>query len=354
MEMGILSDVQRRNDNFLYPRRILGESMFPEVDHTLVDYEICTSYGTLITDAVNVRRLPPLSVLKQVNDEIRRSNSRTSIAKFHLYGNFDSEGIRILQRFHRLKGLRREIRFEKTWLKTAFAASKFGEEVTHALLDRWNNDDTYLAVYQNYRITSQELSLLCGERYLSDEIINFLTLKFCEMANKSKEACQYILLPSFLSSGCVLRNVVESICLQNDMEQVVTMFLPVHMADACHWGLAVFSVTEQAIFFDDGYHCAIPENLKHNAYEILSIMYQTTRLNCFQMSKWNEITRFRTSMPDQPQANTSTSTGCGSCGVAVVCAVRDICAENTTRFTWTYQDAPRLRAELMVELLNLS
>ena len=64
-EMDVSADVKRRNDNFIYPRRILGQAMFPDTDHTLTDYEICsTSSGTVITDALSVDRLPPLSVLK--------------------------------------------------------------------------------------------------------------------------------------------------------------------------------------------------------------------------------------------------------------------------------------------------
>ena len=354
-EMDVSADVKRRNDNFIYPRRILGQAMFPDTDHTLTDYEICsTSSGTVITDAVSVDRLPPLSVLKQVDDEIKRTKNMTSIAKLPFHGNFDLKRIRILQRFHHLKCLREETSFEKTWLKTVFASSKFEKEVTHALLDRWNNDGTYLAEYQNYRISSQELSLLCGERYLSDEIINFVTQKYCDKANESTKACNNILLPSFLSSGCVLRNVVESICLHYNMQEVVTMFLPVHMVHECHWGLAIFSVKEKSISFDDGYHYAIPEDLRRNACNILSIMHQVTGSESYQPSKWSEITRFQFPFPDQPQASAHSATGCGSCGVAVVCAVRDICAGKTTNFTWTYKDAPRLRAELMVEILNLS
>ena len=61
------------------------------------------------------------------------------------YGNFDLEGIRILQRFHQLKRLQRENAFEKTWLKTVLANTKYEKEITHALLD--------LTSYQNYRIT---------------------------------------------------------------------------------------------------------------------------------------------------------------------------------------------------------
>ena len=53
-------------------------------------------------------------------------------------------------------------------------------------------------------------------------------------------------------------------------------------------------------------------------------------------------------MPDQPKA------GSGSCGVAVICAVRDICCGNDDHFTWTYQDTSYLRAQLMVELVDLA
>ena len=183
--------------------------------------------------------------------------------------------------------------------------------------------------------------------------MNLLIQKYCDRKNQSEKSCHSILLPSFLFSGYVLRNVVESICLRYDMENVDTLFLPVHMADECHWGLAVFSVKEQTIFFDDGYHCPIPENLRSNAIEVISIIYQTSRNEIFQPAKWQKFERFKIAMPDQPHGNANSTTGHGSCGVAVVCSARDICAGNAN-FTWTYQDTPRLRAELMTELLNLS
>ena len=184
IDIGVLADVRRRNDRFLYPRRILGESMFPEVDDALVNYEVCKSTNAPNCDPLTVDKLPPLSVLQQLDGEMRKSENTGSIAKFTFYGNFDLEGICILQRFHQLKSLRRETAFEKTWLKTVLANTKHEKEITHALLDRWNVDDTYLTSYQNYRITSQEFSLLCGERYLSDEIVNLLIQKYCDKKKK--------------------------------------------------------------------------------------------------------------------------------------------------------------------------
>ena len=141
-DIGVLADVRRRNDRFLYPRSILGESTFPEVDDALVNYEVCKSTKAPNCDPLTVDKLPPLSVLQQLDGEMRKSENTGSIAKFTFYGNFDLEGIRILQRFHQLKSLRRETAFEKTWLKTVLANTKHEKEITHALLDRWNVDDT--------------------------------------------------------------------------------------------------------------------------------------------------------------------------------------------------------------------
>ena len=135
IDIGVLADVRRRHDRFFYPRRILGESTFPEVDHALVNYEICKSIDATISDPLNVDKLPPFSVLQQLEGEMRKSENTGSIAKFPIYGNFDSEGIRILQRFHWLKSLRTEVAFEKTWLKTVFANTRHEKEVTDALLD---------------------------------------------------------------------------------------------------------------------------------------------------------------------------------------------------------------------------
>ena len=50
---------------------------------------------------------------------------------------------------HKLKSLWSETAFEKTWLKTVLANVKYEKEITHALLDRWNVDETYITSYQN-------------------------------------------------------------------------------------------------------------------------------------------------------------------------------------------------------------
>ena len=114
----------------------------------------------------------------------------------------------------------------------------------------------------------------CGK--MSDEVINFLGQKYCDQANEESQMYQNILLPSYLSAGNVLKTVVEHItCHHNNLASVVNMFLPVHM-NLCHWGLSIFSINNQTVFFDDGYHCPIPEELKQNANRIINIIFQTT------------------------------------------------------------------------------
>ena len=348
----ILADVLRSNDNFCSPRRLLSEAIYPEVDRNLTSYKLVNS-GIDLTNPITVTRLPPQSVLLEIENNSNKTNSSSVAFQFPFYGTFDREGIRVLGRFHLMKSLRKQVQFEKTWLKKAFENLKYQQEVTDALLDRWNKDERFLACHGNYQITSQTLSLLAGERYLSDEIINFLIQKYCDKANETSEKNGVlILLPSFLSTGTVLRNVVQRLSLLNDMERVKYMFLPVHMNES-HWGLAVFSAEEKIVYFDYRYHCPIPEQLIRNSTEILRIINETTNNATYHPLMWKGVTRFKVPMPDQPRQCIKGKHGTGSCGVAVICAARDFCNGVFDDFSWTYEDAPRLRAELMVEILDL-
>jgi len=102
--------------------------------------------------------------------------------------------------------------------------------VAYALLDRVNEKGKRLVCYKDYRLTSHEFSVLCGESHLSDEIINLLILRYCDRtANERQRMCRFILQPSFLSVGEVSSEVVRKICNVEDMNEVEVMFLPLHM-----------------------------------------------------------------------------------------------------------------------------
>ena len=112
-----------------------------------------------------------------------------------------------------------------------------------------------------------------------------------------------------------------------------------------HWGLLVFDVHDCSIEYNDGFHYPITASIQQLANTTLRTISETTGLSRFQLSVWNRVQRFRVPMPDQ----TSSS---GSGGVGVVFCVRDFCEGFQTHFTWTFKEAPMLRAQLMIDLLN--
>ena len=191
---------------------MLAETNFPSVDGTLTSFTLSADGGKL-TEPITVKTLPPQTVLDNIQKELGKflEEQGQGMVSIPSYGVFDMGGIITLQRFHRLKRLRPEVAFEQQWIKKAFESTPFQQEVTHVLLDGWNLQGTWLASNGNYRITSQELSLLCGERYLSDEVLNFLALKYCDRSNEEHQSCHNILLPSFLSTGDILESVVTNI-----------------------------------------------------------------------------------------------------------------------------------------------
>ena len=129
--------------------------------------------------------------------------------------------------------------------------------------------------------------------------------------------------------------------------------MPVHI-NSNHWGLAVFSVDDQTVFFDDGFHSPIPHELNRNAQEIVKIINQVTRNDRFLPSKWTKIKGFRILIPDQQARSSVSNVGCVNCGVTVLCTIWDFCSGKANGFSWSYKEAPRLRLELMLEVLGLS
>ena len=69
--IGIFSEVLRL-DNFRYPRRMLAEATFPDVDSTLTSFTLSADQSRL-TDSITVKTLPPHSVLEDIERELRTS-----------------------------------------------------------------------------------------------------------------------------------------------------------------------------------------------------------------------------------------------------------------------------------------
>ena len=96
-DVGVLADVLNQDDNLRNPGQVLGETIFPDVDSTLVNYSLTSSQGDL-TDPVTVAKLPPHSVPDEIEKKLATSENAKSrpVAKILTYGDFDVVGIRVL------------------------------------------------------------------------------------------------------------------------------------------------------------------------------------------------------------------------------------------------------------------
>ena len=293
-----------------------------------------------------------MKALREVVNQRARKRRHEDVAEYPQYGCFTLEGLGILTRYDKIRNLARQVPEEIRWMATAFEGlpERDMELVAGALLDHWNTSGNVLVDYKGYKITSQDLSVLCCEQYLNDEVTNLLIIKYCENANERCQEEVFTMLPSYVTS-VFGNNSIHQLCASVDMSKVHTVFLPTHL-HGCHWGLTIFSVQEQEVQFDDGYHCPITNELEDTVRGILSTFHQATGLQCFEPSFWSRVQRFKIPMPDQPTVTASSHNGTGSCGVGVLCCVRDICNECSPAFTWTFDDTPQLRAQLMVELLR--
>ena len=69
---------------------------------------------------------------------------------------------------------------------------------------------------------------------------------------------------------------MENLSLTHYMERVEHMFLAVHLHSSL-WGSSIFLCQgKKNISFNDGFRCPIPEEIKRNSKEILTIFYETT------------------------------------------------------------------------------
>ena len=252
-----------------------------------------------------------------------------------------------------MRTVKRQVPEEINWIDRAFENMPEIDKkmVSEALLDRWNPNSSFLVENKSYKITSQDLSVLCCERYLNDEVMNLLINKYCDEANSRLGGDVFSMLPSYVTAefGC---NAILQLCASVDITTTEVVFYPKHL-NGNHWGLIILNTKKKEVQIDDGYHCPITTEIKDTTNAILANFHQATNLPSFQLSSWSPVQRFKVTMPDQPTVSESSHHGTGSCGVGVVCCVRDICNGFTQGFTWTFEDAPHLRAQLMVDLLKM-
>ena len=165
------------------------------------------------------------------------------------------------------------------------------------LLDRWNLNGQLLVQYKGFNVTSQELSVSCCERYLTDEIINVLTIKYCDAANARLERDVFAMLPTDISKQ-FRESAVFNLSANIDISTVEMIFLPM-LLHGNHLRLLVFNVRDCTVEYDDGFHYPVTSSVQQLSDRTLKAIFETTGLQRFQPPIWNKVQRFRVPMSTQ-------------------------------------------------------
>ncbi|KAJ7387583.1 Cysteine-type peptidase [Desmophyllum pertusum] len=204
----------------------------------------------------------------------KRRNARLKyVVQYPSYGCFTigRRIVRILSRYDTLRTVVKEVREEEKWLEVAFKELPQTEKhlVSEALLDNWNEKGQYLVQLKWYNITSQELSVLCCERYLNDEVINLLINTFCDAANERHGRTLYTMLSSYISTN-FQTSAVQYIYANVDMSTVEIIFLPIHL-NGNHWGLLVFDANNCFVGYDYRFHYPVTLSLQDLPGKIITV-----------------------------------------------------------------------------------
>ena len=188
------------------------------------------------------------SIKELVKTKNKQENEKFNfIVQCDSYYSFTQEGVRILSRFDTLRRVKREVQEEERWQDGACGRlwAKEKETVKEALLDRCNLNGQLLVQCKGFHITLQELSVLCCERYLTDEIINVLTIKYCNAVNERLQRDVFAMLPTDISRH-FRESAVFNLSANADMSTVDMIFLPM-LLHGNHGGLLVFNVRDCAM-----------------------------------------------------------------------------------------------------------
>lgn len=270
IQRSILRDLCRRDDNFATRRQYLAEAQLPLVDQNIQVFTIEHVSSELEDhpcDPLTVDCIPPISVVTESMKQLVKTKNKEGNEEFNLiiqyasYGSFPQERVRILRRFDTLRRVKREVQEEARWLDGACGRLRAKEEtVKEALLDRWNLNGQLLVQYKGFNVTSQELSVLCCERYFTDEIINVLTIKYCDAANARLERDIFAMLPTDISKH-FRESAVFNLSANIDMSTVEMIFLPM-LLHGNHWGLLVFNVRDCTVEYDDCFHYPVTSSVQ--------------------------------------------------------------------------------------------
>ena len=109
-----------------------------------------------------------------------------------------------------------------------------------------------------------------------------------------------------------------------------------------HWGLIVFDLPVEKIFYNDGFHMELLSMFLNCCLKVLQTCFENSCCERLNTSKWKALSLEKVGIPDQPHSGT----GSAGCGIGFL-AARDF-PQGVRTFGWTLQEAPHYRRRFIV------
>ena len=174
------ADLLKSTGRFSSPRMAIASYPTPPV-------QICNTFRLFLLNGSNIAFADPFAVdwlpAERVLNRASKSlhaeeNSDACAVEFDGLGHFNVQSLRVLQNYFAFKAVAKKALFEEKWLL----------EETHGVSpsERLHLLNTVLYLSPKSGLVSvDDLTTLCGERYLNDKVIDYLLNLFEERANSA-------------------------------------------------------------------------------------------------------------------------------------------------------------------------
>ena len=197
---------------------------------------------------LTIQFLPPLSVYEHGAKALLKmveNKGGNCCLKFASIGNFSRESLPILHNYNvLLRDIRKKFKEEKAFLEKYFKrgfSEKGKETLVNAVLYKRTATPVLLARRNGIKLalSFDQVTCLTGERYLTDNVINYLTNIFVEEGNTllGKNTCLAVDSILLCCSERIICSSVRNSCFGKNVTQLtINNSFPAHLKENSHWG----------------------------------------------------------------------------------------------------------------------
>ncbi len=347
------SDLLQSSGRFCSPRMAIASYHTPPVRRctTFSLFPLNAGNGSL-ADPFAVNWLPPERVINDASKSLfSKKKPESHVVEFNGLGKFSAQSLRVLQNYFAFKSIATKATFEEKWLQedTQRVSLKEKMHLLNTVLYLPPKNGGLIAKRNGIEIFVDDLTTLCGERYLNDKIIDFLFNLIDERANSNAGKTICLSLSTFLSPeqlGEGAMKMLHRVTLTHDISSLEIIMLPC-IIERNHWGLIIFDLTSQRLLYDDGFHLHPPPIYLRSCVKVLQTIFENSNCERFNVTKWKPLSLESFGMPDQPHSGT----GSASCGIGVLLAATDY-SNGVKDFGWTFEEAPQYRKRFMLDVIH--